>query len=253
MRRTRGAFLREGLSLSRSSATGFLMAPSRSSAPAQPMPRLYLATPALDDTAAFAASLPPLLAACDVAAVLLRLNEADERTLTSRIKTLAGPVQAAGTALLVEGRQSLAVRGSADGVHVEGLEQMEDAASLKPQRIVGVGQLHTRHDAMLAGERGADYLLFGEPSRNGERPSPEAIFERLQWWAELFEPPCVGYAATLEEATLFAGSGADFIMAADFIWNDARGPKAALEEAQAAIRARFEATFSAAAGQVTRS
>jgi thiamine-phosphate pyrophosphorylase len=204
-----------------------------------------LATPALDDTAALVSSLPPLLAEFDIAALLLQLKDADERTLTSRIKTLAGPVQAAGTALLVDRHANLVARAGADGAHVEGLQEMEEAASLKPQRILGVGQLHTRHDAMLAGENGADYLLFGEPDSRGERPSPDAIFERLQWWAELFEPPCVGYAATLEEATLFAGSGADFIMVADFIWNDARGPKAALTDAQAAIAERFKQAFGA--------
>lgn len=221
------------------------MAPSKSPSPARPAPRLYLATPALGDTAEFAALLPPLLAGFDIAALLLRLQDTDERTLTARIKGLAGPVQAAGTALLVDGHASLAVRAGADGAHVGGLQEMEDASSLKPQRILGVGQLHTRHDAMLAGENGADYLLFGEPAQNGERPSPESIFERLQWWAELFEPTCVGYAATLEEAALFAGSGADFIMVADFVWSDTRGPKAALAEAQAVIAERFKQTFSA--------
>jgi len=210
------------------------------------VPRLYLATPALGDTADFAASLPPLLAEFDIAAVLLRLQNADERTMTSRIKALAGPVQAAGTALLVEHHHNLAARAGADGAHVDGLQDMDDASSLKPQRILGVGQLHTRHDAMLAGENGADYLLFGEPDSRGERPSPDAIFERLQWWAELFEPPCVGYAATLEEAALFAGSGTDFIMVADFIWSDARGPKAALAEAQTAIAERFRQSPGAA-------
>jgi thiamine-phosphate pyrophosphorylase len=221
------------------------MASSKSSSPARTAPRLYLATPALDDTAALASSLPPLLAEFDIAALLLRLANADERTLTSRIKTLAGPVQAADTALLVDRHANLVARAGADGAHVDGLQEMEEASSLKPQRILGVGQLHTRHDAMLAGENGADYLLFGEPDSRGERPSPDAIFERLQWWAELFEPPCVGYAATLEEATLFAGSGADFIMVADFIWNDARGPKAALTDAQAAIAERFKQAFGA--------
>lgn len=223
------------------------MASSKSPSPARPAPRLYLATPALGDTAEFAALLPPLLAGFDIAALLLRLQDTDERTLTARIKALAGPVQAAGTALLVDGHASLAVRAGADGAHVGGLQEMEeDASSLKPQRILGVGQLHTRHDAMLAGENGADYLLFGEPAQNGERPSPESIYERLQWWAELFEPPCVGYAATLEEAVLFAGSGADFIMVADFVWNDARGPKTALAETQAAIAERFTQTLGAA-------
>ena len=33
--------------------------------------------------------------------------------------------------------------------------------------IVGVGGMASRHDAMVAGEDGADYLLFGEPGENG--------------------------------------------------------------------------------------
>ena len=34
---------------------------------------------------------------------------------------------------------------------------------LKPERIAGAGGLATRHDAMLAAEAGADYVMFGEP------------------------------------------------------------------------------------------
>ena len=72
---------------------------------------------------------------------------------------------------------------------------MEEALpTLKPDRIAGVGGLSTRHDSMAAGEAGADYVLFGEPDAQRQRPSVEAIAERLQWWAELFEPPCVGFA-----------------------------------------------------------
>ena len=65
---------------------------------------------------------------------------------------------------------------------------------------------------MLAGELGADYVLFGEPDEHGHRPSTDAIAERLDWWAELFEPPCIGYAATSEEAYVFARAGADFVL-----------------------------------------
>ena len=94
---------------------------------------------------------------------------------------------------------------------------------LKPDRIAGVGGLTTRHDSMAAGEAGADYVLFGEPDAKGQRPSVEAIAERLQWWAELFEPPCVGFAASREEAYEFAAAGADFVLVGDFIWADPRG------------------------------
>ena len=89
---------------------------------------------------------------------------------------------------------------------------------------------------MAAGEAGADYVLFGEPDANGQRPSVEAIAERLQWWAELFEPPCVGFAASREEAHEFAAAGADFVLVGDFIWADPRGAAAALIEVEQTIR-----------------
>lgn len=205
--------------------------------PPRPAPRLYLATPVLDDPASLAAELPALLASADVAAVLLRLKETDQRTMISRIKALAPSVQKAGAALLVDGHAELVARGGADGAHLTGLAALEEAApSLKPDRIAGVGGLATRHDSMSAGEMGADYVLFGEPDAKGQRPSSQAIAERLDWWAELFEPPCVGLATSLEEAYDFAASGADFVLAGEFIWADPRGPKAALIEADAAIK-----------------
>jgi thiamine-phosphate pyrophosphorylase len=204
--------------------------------PARPAPRLYLATPLVDDPAALLRDLPGLFAAADVAAVLMRLKETDQRTMISRVKALAPVVQNAGAALLLDGHVELVARGGADGAHLGSLAALEDALpSLKPDRIAGVAGLATRHDSMRAGEIGADYVLFGEPDARGQRPSAEAIVERLEWWAELFEPPCVGYAASMAEAFDFAAAGADFVLVGDLVWNDARGPAAALAEVQTAV------------------
>ena len=212
------------------------------SPPPRPAPRLYLATPDLDDPSQLVSDLPGLLAAADVAAVLVRLKETDQRTMISRLKALAPAIQNAGAALLVDGHVELVARSGADGAHLTGLAAMEDALpSLKPDRIAGVGGLATRHDSMAAGELGADYVLFGEPDAKGLRPSMEAIAERLQWWDELFEPPCVGFAATLAEASAFAAAGADFVLVRDFIWADPRGAKAALIDAGQAIRQAHQA------------
>jgi len=198
----------------------------------------------VDDPSQLVAELPDLLAAADVAAVLVRLKETDQRTMTSRIKLLAPAIQNAGAALLVDGHVEIVARGGADGAHLTGIAALEEAQpSLRPDRIAGVGGLATRHDSMAAGELGADYVLFGEPDAKGERPSVEAIAERLQWWDELFEPPCVGFAASLAEASEFAAAGADFVLVGDFIWADPRGAKAALVEAGAVIRQAHDATF----------
>jgi thiamine-phosphate pyrophosphorylase len=205
--------------------------------PPRPVPRLYLATPVLDDPSPMIASLPGLLAAADVAAVLVRLKPADQRTMISRVKALAPTIQGGGAALLLDGHLDLVARGGADGAHLTGIAAMEEALpTLKPDRIAGVGGLATRHDSMAAGEAGADYVLFGEPDTRGRRPSADAIAERLQWWAELFEPPCVGWAASLEEAREFAAAGADFVLVGDFIWTDPRGAAAALMDAEQTIR-----------------
>lgn len=215
---------------------------SNKSPPPRPAPRLYLATPVVDDPASLLAELPALLAAADVAAVLVRLKETDQRTMISRIKALAPVVQNAGAALLVDSHPDIVARGGADGAHLADIAALEEAMpSLKPDRIAGVGGLETRHESMNAGEMGADYVLFGEPDAKGQRPSSQAIAERLDWWAELFEPPCVGFATSFEEAHDFAASGADFVLVGDLVWADPRGPKTALVEADATIKKAFTA------------
>jgi len=191
----------------------------------------------MDDPAPLAASLAEVLAGADVAAVLLRLKETDQRTMTTRIKAIAPAVQTRGAALLLDGHVELVARAGADGAHLGNLAALEDALpSLKPDRIAGVGGLATRHDSMTAGELGADYVLFGEPDASGQRPSGEAIAERLEWWAELFEPPCIGFAASREEAYAFAFAGADFVLVGDFVWTDPRGAAAALADVEQTIR-----------------
>jgi thiamine-phosphate pyrophosphorylase len=196
----------------------------------------------VEDPSALAASLPGLLAAADIAAVLVRLKPTDPRGMISRVKTLAPGIQNGGAALLLEGHADLVARSGADGAHLTGIAALEEALpGLKPDRIAGIGGLATRHDSMAAGELGADYVLFGEPDAEGQRPSCEAIAERLQWWAELFEPPCVGFAASREEAYEFAAAGADFVLAGDFIWADPRGAAAALADAEQAIRQAYDA------------
>lgn len=216
--------------------------------PPRPAPRLYLATPVIADSAQLASELPELLAAADVAAVLLRLAPGDERSIIQRAKALAPVVQKTGAALLIDQHFGQVARAGADGANVSGIATMQEAMpSLKPDRILGVSGLVTRHDAMVTGEAGADYVLFGEPDAKGERPSADAICERLDWWAELFEPPCVGFATTLAEAELFAAAGADFVLLSDFIWQDARGAKTALIEAGKAVARGFEKSVAQAA------
>lgn len=188
----------------------------------RPAPRLYLVTPPVADAQGFASDLRVALDAGDIAAVLLRLPEGDERTQINRVKALAPPVQDKGAALLIDGHADLVARGGADGAHLTGIEAFNEAVGLlKRERIVGIGGLAMRHDAMAAAKAGADYLMFGAPDARGTRQNFAAIEERVAWWAEVFEIPCVGYAAALEEVAPLAAVGADFVALGDWLWRDA--------------------------------
>ena len=181
--------------------------------------------------------LPSLLAQADVAAVLLRLEHSDPRTLISRIRMLAPAIQDRSAALLLDGHADLVARAGADGAHLAGIAALQDALpALKPDRIAGAGGLASRHEAMTAGELGADYVLFGEPDARGKRPSMAAICDRLEWWDEVFELPSVGFAGELSEVGALASAGADFILLGGFVWEAAEGPAATLRAAEAAIR-----------------
>jgi thiamine-phosphate pyrophosphorylase len=212
----------------------------------QPSTRLYLLTPRLGDTAPFIRGLGAALEAGDIAAVLLRLEDADERTLIDRAKSVAAIVQRRDIALILDGYPQIAIRAGADGAHLTGTEALTGALSaLKPDLIAGAGGLRSRHDAMLAAETGADYVMFGEPDGRGGQPPFSATVERIEWWAELFQAPCVGYAANLDEVGPLTQAQADFIALGDRIWTDEQASAATIATATERIAA---ASAQAAAG-----
>jgi thiamine-phosphate pyrophosphorylase len=211
--------------------------------PPQKSPRcsLYLVTPLLSaaDADAFVGIFAGALEAAPIACALVRLAPRSEAHARAIVTPLLRPARDADCALLIENDTRLAARLGADGVHVAGAEEDlgEAIKSLKPERIVGAGSLRTRDEAMTAGEMGADYVMFGEPL-GGPQPmglaSLVSLTERVVWWAEIFETPCVAYADTIAAAGALAEAGADFVALGDAIWG-APSPAAAIREAQARI------------------
>jgi thiamine-phosphate pyrophosphorylase len=202
--------------------------------------RLYVMTPPLAPASGsvteYAHALAEALRDTDVAAVLLRLADAGERDLLGAAEQVVRAVQDAGTALLIDGRADIAVRGRADGAHLASLACLKAALPLlKPGLIMGAGGLFGRHDAMLAAEAGADYVMFGEPDDGGWRPALAAIIERVSWWAKLFEIPCVAYAASVDEIGALAAAGADFVALGGAFVDDPRTLRAALAGAAAQL------------------
>ena len=194
--------------------------------------RLFLITPPVADAEAFKPVLQAAMGAADIACVLLRTETMDEGTAKAIIKALGPTIQDAGAALLVAHDTRLAARIDADGVHIEKANAVLDAvAALQPKKIVGVGALADRDEAMAAGEAGVDYVMFGGP---GDADTAEDVLERTSWWAEIFNVPCVGYAHTPADVGPLAAAGAEFVALCDGLWDD---PSAIAGILAAAVRA----------------
>ena len=73
--------------------------------------------------------------------------------------------------------------------------------------------------------------MFGEPDAGGARPSAEYTLERVAWWAEIFNVPCVAYAGSLDEVGPLAEARAEFVALADVVWKHPAGPAEAIKEA----------------------
>lgn len=178
-------------------------------------PRLFLITPPVADAGRFAPLLETAVQAADIACILLRV----EGDATTTIKTLAPIAQRRGIAVLVENEARLAARAAADGVHVDrGVDALAEAIeALRPKKIVGVGNLIDRDAAMIAGEAGADYLMFGGPELGQHH---DEVAERIAWWASIFNVPCVGYADHPDRAGAIAEAGAEFVALCAGLWDD---------------------------------
>lgn len=203
--------------------------------------RLYLITPPAFELAAFSLALKEALAGGDVAAVQLRLKDANDAEIMRIGAVLKPIVQAAGAAFIVNDRPDLAAALDADGVHVgqEDASYAQARAAMGKDKIVGVTCHDLRHLAMEAAEAGADYVAFGAfyPT-DTKAPKTRADPEILEIWQQTMETPCVAIGGiTVDNAEPLVRAGADFLAVSSGVWRHSQGPRAAV----AAFNAIFEA------------
>ena len=200
---------------------------------------LYLISPQ-EVGGGFPDLLKAALSAGPVAAFQLRVKGVDEHALARLAEPLQRICAEADTAFIVNDSVALAKRLGADGVHLgQGDGDAREARDiLGPSVQIGVTCHDSRHFAMEAGEKGADYVAFGafyptttHPTKY--RPDPRL----LSWWSSLFEVPCVaiGGITPLNAAPLIA-AGADFVAVCQAVWGSGD---------PASEVAKFEALFAA--------
>ncbi len=205
------------------------MAKQREAEPGAAAPRLYLAIAADCPPVAFTAALE----AADIACVLLLAGRLDADARRAAVEVLCPLAQARDIAVLLLDRVELAADTGCDGVHLSDPKDLAAARRrLGAEALVGVACGASRHDAITAAERGADYVAFGAletTATPGLGPADPAL---LGWWQPLMTLPCVAFgAAAPEDCARLAAAGADFIVVTPDL--DLSTCQAALEAATA--------------------
>ncbi|CAI9415901.1 Thiamine-phosphate synthase [Pleomorphomonas sp. T1.2MG-36] len=200
--------------------------------------RLFLITPRVVDVAALAPQLEAALAAGDVASLLIAPDPVTENDLQAIAETLVPIAQKHDVAALVLGNSRVMGRARADGIHIEAGETAlkEAIEALQPKSIVGAGNIRVRHEAMEAGEAGADYIFFGLLDLEEGEETHRKTIDLGAWWADLFEPPCVLLSGrSMESVEACARTGADFVAVRAAVWEHPEGPAAAIAQANAIL------------------
>jgi thiamine-phosphate pyrophosphorylase len=202
--------------------------------------RLYLITPPALDPAAFRDRLAAALDGGDVAAVQLRLKDADDAAWRAAIDALRPVSQSRGVAFLLNDRPELVRETGCDGVHVGQTDTpARTARAMIGDAMLGVTCHASRDLAMQAGEDGADYVAFGaffpSISKDVTKLADPAI---LSWWSDLMElPSCAIGGIAADNCAPLVQAGADFLAVIAAVWNHPDGPAAGVRAMNAAIAA----------------
>jgi len=201
--------------------------------------RLYLITPPAFDPAAFSGPLAQALDAGDVAAVQLRLKDADDAAIREAAEALLPVCRDREVPLIMNDRPDLAEQTGCDGAHVGQQDQTyaEARKAVGDGNIVGVTCHDSRRLAMQAAEQGADYVAFGAffPTTT-KTPKGSADIDILEWWSELMVVPCVAIGGiTPNNCPPLVRAGVDFLAVVSAVWDHPDGSGAAVRDFNEAI------------------
>jgi thiamine-phosphate pyrophosphorylase len=208
--------------------------------------RPYLITPRSFDPVPFSALLAEALDAGHVNCAQVWMPGAETDDVKRALEVLAPVCHQRDVALLVCDHVDLVSETGADGVHLgkrpEDAEDVSDVVAarkaLGDDMIVGASCYTSRHRALEAAEKNADYVSFG-PCFPGTDTSYDEYLstELLAWWNAYIEVPSVAVAGiTAENCADLVRAGVDFLAVSGTVWNHPDGPGKAVAEINAAIQ-----------------
>ncbi len=204
-----------------------------------PACRLYLISPPVIDLRIFYTQLEQAFDAGDIGCFQLRLKDVSDDIIIGAGETLLPLARDRNIPFLINDNPTLAAAVGADGVHIgQNDASYEEARSLVgPEGIVGMTCHGSRHLAIMAAEKGADYVAFGAfyPTAT-KQATTTANPEIIRWWCDttIVQSVAIG-GITPENCAPIVSAGANFLAVCGSIWNHDDGPGAAVRAFEAII------------------
>ena len=184
-------------------------------------PQLYLVTPPTFDLTGFPDLLGRILDEVPVACLRLEMASQDEDDILRAADILRNVAHVRDVAIVISDHVLLAERLGLDGVHLSDAARSVRSArkSLGADAIVGAFCGASRHDAMTAGEAGADYVSFGPVGKTALNDGNSADLDLFQWWSEMIEVPVVAEGGLGFEDLQALKTATDFVALGQEIWS----------------------------------
>ncbi len=196
--------------------------------------KLYLISPANIIINEFVKSLESVLKTGLVHCFQLRLKNIEDSFIISASKQLIPICKKYKVPFILNDRLDLANVVGADGVHLGENDGniLEARKILGANSIIGASCYNSKHLAMEAAEKGADYVAFGAFFDTKTKiAKSKAKIDTVKDWVYISNIPCVAIGGiSSSNCQELVKAGVDFIAVIGCIWNNKDKPEIAIKQ-----------------------
>ena len=196
--------------------------------------KLYLISPSEIIVNEFEKSLELVLKTGLVSCFQLRLKNIEDDFIISASTKLMPICKKYNVPFILNDRLDLANKINADGVHLGETDGsiLEARKLLGTKAIIGASCYNSKHLAMEAAEKGADYVAFGAFfETTTKQPKSKAELSTVEDWVYISQIPCVAIGGiNALNCHGLVNAGVDFIAVIGCIWNNEEQPEIAIKQ-----------------------
>ena len=184
--------------------------------------KLYIVSPAEFEIEEFSDELKLILDSIEISCFRLALSTQNEDVIAKTADVTRDICQSRDVAIVIKDHFLFVEKHGLDGVHLsDGSRNVRKARkNLVKDSIVGAFCGNSKHDGLIAGEAGADYISFGPLSKTTLKDGTIAQNDLFKWWSTMIEIPIVAEGNLNKKVIYSLENDTDFFAFGDELWNE---------------------------------